>query len=247
MRNEITLLLRGLGDKIDPQISAFLLHGLETGAFDYSIYTEVYDVKIVVNQGNEDTLQQLLDKFKLITRPDVHRVIERCLSLDIEPVKELDEEEEEPQGNLSFIKRTTAFLNRPPKVDPIHLGPFANKRLLDYGPTIDRITDGIASNCQGFSRLEAFIVSWMLTDTFLHTAENKTRLDNFKSAGRVERKCWITQRDEKVRRSHQLVERQEVNLYEPFIVANEKLDFPGDPEASFENILLCRCYMVPVA
>ncbi len=246
MRNEITLLLRGLGDKIDPQISAFLLHGLETGAFDYSIYTEVYDVKIVVNQGNEVTLRRLLDKFKLITRTDVHRVIERCLSLDIEPVKEL-EEEEEPEGNLSFIKRTTQFLNRPPKVDPIHLGPFANKRLLDYGPTIDRITDGIASNCQGFSRLEAFIVSWMITDTFLHTAENRTRLDNFKSAGRVERKCWITQRDEKVRRSHQLVERQEVNLYEPFLVANEKLDFPGDPEASFENILLCRCYMVPVA
>ncbi|MEM8486931.1 MAG: hypothetical protein AAF564_15365 [Bacteroidota bacterium] len=246
MRNEITLLLRGLGDKIDPQISAFLLHGLETGAFDYSIYTEVYDVKIVVNQGNEDTLRRLLDKFKLITRTDVHRVIERCLSLDIEPVKEL-EEEEEPEGSLSFIKRTTQFLNRPPKVDPIHLGPFANKRLLDYGPTIDRITDGIASNCQGFSRLEAFIVSWMITDTFLHTAENKTRLDNFKSAGRVERKCWITQRDEKVRRSHQLVERQEVNLYEPFLVANEKLEFPGDPEASFENILLCRCYMVPVA
>ncbi len=246
MRNEITLLLRGLGDKIDPQISTFLLHGLETGAFDYSIYTEVYDVKIVVNQGNEDALQRLLDKFKLITKPDVHRVIERCLSLDINPVGEF-EEDEAPQQGLSFIKKTTQFLSRPPKVDPIHLGPFANKRLLDYGPTIDRITDGIVSNCKGFSRLEAFIVSWVITDTFLHCAENKTRLDNFKSTGRVERKCWITQRDEKVRRSHQLVERQEVSLYEPFIVANEKLDFPGDPEGSFENILLCRCYMVPVS
>ncbi len=99
MRNEITLLLRGLGDKIDPQISAFLLHGLETGAFDYSIYTEVYDVKIVVNQGNEDTLRKLLDKFKLITRSDVHRVIERCLSIDVEPIQEFEEEEQ----NLSFI------------------------------------------------------------------------------------------------------------------------------------------------
>lgn len=246
MRNEITLLLKGLGDKIDPQISAFLLHGLETGAFDYSIYTEVYDVKIVVNQGNEDTLRRLLEKFKLITKTDVHRVIERCLSVDGEPIDEF-EEEEEPNHNLNFIKKTTQFLNRPPKVDPIHLGPFAKKRLLDYGPTIDRITDGIVSNCHGFSRLEAFIVSWVMTDTFLHTAENKTRLDNFKSTGRVDRKCWITQRDEKVRRSHQMVERQEVSLYEPFIVANEKLEFPGDPEGSFENILLCRCYMVPVS
>ena len=97
MRNEITLLLRGLGDKIDPQISAFLLHGLDSGAFDYSIYTEVYDVKIVVNQGNEETLQKLLDKYKLIMRPDVHRVIARCLTLEGEQVKQFEEEEEETQ------------------------------------------------------------------------------------------------------------------------------------------------------
>ena len=244
MRKEISLLLRGLGDKIDPQISAFLLNGLETGAFDYSIYTEVYDVKIVVNQGNEDDLTRLTEKFKLITTADVYRVIERCLSLDVESVKQFEGERDD---NESFYKRATRFLNRPPKVDPTHLGPFAKKRLLDYGPTIDRITDGIVANARNFSRLEAFILAWVVTDTFLHTAENKTRLDNFKSAGRVEQKCWITQRDEKVRREHQLAERQTVGLYDPFIVDNEKLDFPGDPEASFENILLCRCYMVPVS
>ena len=243
MRKEISLLLRGLGDKIDPQISAFLLNGLETGAFDYSIYTEVYDVKIVINLGNEDVLKKLTEKFKLIMTGEVYRVIERCLSLDIEEIQQFQEDRE---PNESLIKRATRFLNRPPKMDPTHLGPFAKKRLLDYGPTIDRITDGIVSNCRGYSRLEAFILAWMVTDTFLHTAENKSRLDNFKSAGRVDHKCWITQRDEKVRRDHQLVERQQVGLYEPLIVANEKLDFPGDPEGSFENILLCRCYMVPV-
>jgi hypothetical protein len=167
MRNEISLLLRGLGDKIDPQVSAFLLHGLETGAFDYSVYKEVYDVKIVANQGNEDALRQLVDKFRLIMKTDVYRVIQRCLSLDIEQVQQF-EDEEEVGGNI--IKRTTRFLNRPPKFDPALLGPFANKRLLDYGPTIDRITDGIASNCRGFSRLEAFMLAWVVTDTFLHTA-----------------------------------------------------------------------------
>ncbi len=243
MRNEISLLLRELGDKIDPQVSAFLLNGLETGAFDYSIYTEVYDVKIVINKGNEDSLQKLIEKFKLFTTADVFRVIERCLSLDIQEVRQF---EEQRPAKESFFERTTRFLNRPPKVDPVHLGPFAKKRLLDYGPTIDRITDGIVSNCKGFSRLEAFILAWVVTDTFLHCAENKTRLDNFKSAGRVDRKCWITQRDEKVRKEHKLVEKQDVGLYEPFVVANEKLDFPGDPEGSFENILLCRCYIVPL-
>ena len=245
MRNEISLLLRGLGDKIDPQISAFLLHGLETGAFDYSVYTEVYDVKIVINQGNEDALRNLIDKFRLITKDDAFRVIERCLSVDVE--EETYFEEENDDENDSLIKRTARFLNRPPKIDPIDLGPFARKRVLNYGPAIDRITDGIASNCKAFSRLEAFVVAWVVTDTYLHTAENKTRLDNFKSTGRVERKCWITQRDEKVRRAHQLVERQEVGLYEPFVVSDEKMEYPGDPDASFENILLCRCYMVPVS
>lgn len=244
MRKEISLLLRGLGDKIDPQISAFLLNGLETGAFDYSIYTEVYDVKIVVNQGNEDDLVKLKEKFKLITTPGVYRVIERCLSLDVEEVNHFEDDRD---PNESLYKRATRFWSRPPKVDPTHLGPFAKKRLLDYGPTIDRITDGIVASARNFSRLEAFILAWVVTDTFLHTAENKTRLDNFKSTGRVDQKCWITQRDEKVRREHQQVERQQVGLYEPFIVANEKLAFPGDPEASFENILLCRCYMVPVS
>ena len=94
MRNEISLLLRGLGDKIDPQISTFLLHGLETGAFDYSIYTEVYDVKIVINQGNEDELRKLIEKFKLITKGDAFRIIERCLSVDVEEVKQFEDEEE---------------------------------------------------------------------------------------------------------------------------------------------------------
>ena len=244
MRNEIALLLRGLGDKIDPQISAYLLDGLESGAFDYSIYTEVYDVKIVINQGNEDALRKLIEKFKLITRGDTFRVIERCLSVDVEEVNQFEEEEEVGGG---LFKRTTRFLSRPPKVDPVHLGPFARKRMLDYGPTIDRITDGIASNCREFSRLEAFILAWVVTDTYLHTSENKTRLDNFKSAGRVDRKCWITQRDDKVRRPHQLAERQEVSLFEPFRVDDEKMEYPGDPNGSFENILLCRCYMVPVA
>ena len=244
MRKEISLLLRGLGDKIDPQISAFLLDGLETGAFDYSIYTEVYDVKIVINLGNEDVLKQLTEKFKLILSAEVYRVVERCLSLEIEEIKQFEGQRD---ANESFFKRATRFLERPPKVDPLHLGPFAKKRLLDYGPTIDRITDGIVANCRGYSRLEAFILAWMITDTFLHTAENKTRLDNFKSAGKVDQKCWITQRDEKVRRDHQLVERQQVGIYDPFIVANEKLDYPGDPNGSFENILLCRCYMVPIS
>ena len=89
--------------------------------------------------------------------------------------------------------------------------------------------------------------AWLVTDTFLHTAENKTRLENFKSTGKVDRKCWITQRDEKVRRAHQLVERQEVGLYDTFLVSDEKIDYPGDPHGSFENILLCRCFMVPVS
>ncbi|MEZ4701316.1 MAG: hypothetical protein R2834_13350 [Rhodothermales bacterium] len=244
MRHELSLLLRGLGDKIDPQISAFLLNGMETGAFDYSIYTEVYNVKIVINRGNEEALRQLIDKLKLILKMDVHRVISRCLPLDYDPNDELDPDEED---SLGFLKRTTRFLNRPPKIDPIHLGPYAQTRMLDYGPAIDRITDGIASTCRGYSRLEAFVIAWLVTDTFLHTAENKTRLENFKSTGKVDRKCWITQRDEKVRRAHQLVERQEVGLYDSFLVSDEKIDYPGDPKGSFENILLCRCFMVPVS
>ena len=247
MRHELSLLLRGLGDKIDPQVSAFVLNGMETGAFDFSVYTEVYDVKIVINQGNEEDLRHLIDKYKLIVNADVHRVIERTLTLEYDPQTMEPKEEEEDDAEDSLLKRTTRFLNRPPKVSTEHLGAFARKRLLDYGPSIDRITDGIVSTCRGYSRLEAFVIAWMVTDTFLHTAENKTRLDNFKGTGRVDRKVWITQRDEKVRRVHQLVERQEVSIYQPFLVDNQKLDYPGDPKGSFENILLCRCYMVPIS
>ena len=211
MRNEISLLIRGLGDKVDPHVSEFLLNGLETGAFDYSSYKEVYNVQIVVNQGNEDALRQLVEKFKLILKPDAFRIVERCLTLDNDNLQAVEDEADAGGG---IIKRTTRFLNRPSKKTPVSLGPLANKRVLDYGSTIDRITDGIASNCRGYNRLEAFILGWVATDTFLHTAENKTRLDNFKSTGRVDRKCWITQRDEKVRHTHQIAERQEVNLYE---------------------------------
>ena len=229
---------------MDPQISAFLLHGIETGAFDFSVYTDVYDLKIVVNQGNEGAMRQLIEKYKLIFPVQVHRIVEHCLPLDGEVINEFDEPLPDPNDNL--LKKTAKFWNRTPRIDPSTLGPFAKKRLLDYGPTIDRITDGIVSGCPGYSRLEAFIIAWVVTDTFLHTAENKSRLDNFKSTGRVERKCWITQRDEKVRRAHQLIERQEVSVFDPFIVDDEPLLYPGDPRGSFENILLCRCYMLPI-
>lgn len=57
-------------------------------------------------------------------------------------------------------------------------------------------------------------------------------------------RVWISQRDDRVRDAHDRADGQAVGLDEPFVVDDEELDFPGDPNGSPANVANCRCYII---
>ncbi|MCP4394552.1 MAG: phage portal protein [Alphaproteobacteria bacterium] len=54
-------------------------------------------------------------------------------------------------------------------------------------------------------------------------------------------KTWISQRDESVRDSHFIADGQRVKIDELFVVGLTQLMYPGDPIASAEELINCRC------
>jgi uncharacterized protein with gpF-like domain len=60
----------------------------------------------------------------------------------------------------------------------------------------------------------------------------------------VETKTWLAISDDRTRDDHADADGQTVGIDEPFIVGGEEMDYPGDPEASAENVVRCRCTML---
>lgn len=54
-------------------------------------------------------------------------------------------------------------------------------------------------------------------------------------------KSWETQTDGKEREAHRMADHQRVRLNMPYIVDEEPMMFPGDPEGSPHNVCGCRC------
>ena len=57
-------------------------------------------------------------------------------------------------------------------------------------------------------------------------------------------RIWIAAQDERTRDDHADAHGQEVGLEEPFLVGGEQLMYPGDPSASAEQTVRCRCTFV---
>lgn len=57
-------------------------------------------------------------------------------------------------------------------------------------------------------------------------------------------RMWITERDELVRETHRDADGQPQDLYTPFEVGDDLLDFPGDPNGSAAEVINCRCHLV---
>ena len=81
---------------------------------------------------------------------------------------------------------------------------------------------------------------------------NRGSLAAYNRSPVVERKTWLTARDDRVRPTkpghfdHQAADGQTVPKGDPFIVSGEQLQHPGDPSGSAGNIIRCRCAMKPV-
>lgn len=55
------------------------------------------------------------------------------------------------------------------------------------------------------------------------------------------RKVWITNESDRTREDHIDADGQERGLNEMFDVGGERLEYPGDPSGSPENVINCRC------
>jgi HK97 family phage portal protein len=70
--------------------------------------------------------------------------------------------------------------------------------------------------------------------------------ESLKATG-VRRKMWVTAHDERVRESHQQMEGEIVDLDDYFVLpSGARLRFPCDPEGQPEEVINCRCTIVPV-
>lgn len=69
-------------------------------------------------------------------------------------------------------------------------------------------------------------------------------MEQSRVTGRLLRKRWDTERDERVRISHREVDGQVRELGYPFYVDGFPLMFPGDPMGPPETVINCRCDLV---
>lgn len=69
-------------------------------------------------------------------------------------------------------------------------------------------------------------------------------LEQSRVTGRLLRKRWDTERDQRVRESHREVDGETRDLGMPFYVDGFPLMFPGDPMGPPETVINCRCDLV---
>jgi HK97 family phage portal protein len=73
------------------------------------------------------------------------------------------------------------------------------------------------------------------------SASNWSSQQAARRSGLTLKKVWLATEDSRTRPAHAEADGQEVDLDEPFEVGGEKLQYPGDPSGSAENIIQCRC------
>lgn len=71
-------------------------------------------------------------------------------------------------------------------------------------------------------------------------------MEQSRITGRMLRKRWETEHDQRVRASHRDVDGDVVDLTAPFYVGGFPLLFPGDPMGPADEVVNCRCDLVIV-
>lgn len=75
---------------------------------------------------------------------------------------------------------------------------------------------------------------------------NYADVETYKENG-VQRKEWLATMDDRVRDSHAEMDGQVVAVDDPFVTGNgASLQYPGDPDGPAEEVINCRCTILPV-
>lgn len=113
--------------------------------------------------------------------------------------------------------------------------------VLSEGITEGQSIDQIANNIRDVYNM-ASSRSLMIARTETVGAVNGGSELYYESEG-VSEKEWLTARDELVRESHQRLEGESVNVGKSF---SNGLDYPGDQKGGPEEVINCRCTILPV-
>lgn len=145
-----------------------------------------------------------------------------------------------PQAALDFIKGRQNKLAE--TADAIHASV---KEQIEAGgregDTLNELTKRIESVFEGVGSGRAKTIARTETSA----AFGFSQQDAMGRAG-IAQKQWLCSGLPNVRPAHRAANGQTVALEEPFIVAGEELDYPGDDNGSPENVINCRCVSIAV-
>lgn len=108
-------------------------------------------------------------------------------------------------------------------------------------------TEEIARNIRKVSQLTAFRAA-TVARTETHAAATYGSIESVREAERtlgvVMMKEWLATKDDRTRPEHLAADGQQVAMDEKFTIGGEMMDRPGDPSASAENVVNCRCAII---
>jgi HK97 family phage portal protein len=88
--------------------------------------------------------------------------------------------------------------------------------------------------------------SLTIAQTEMNKYVNGGTLAAYRDSGVVQRKVWSTNMDGNERDSHAAADGQSVGLDEKFVVGDDLLDCPSDPNGSAGEVINCRCGMTSI-
>lgn len=79
-----------------------------------------------------------------------------------------------------------------------------------------------------------------ITENEVNKIYNRVNFKDAKFKG-LKKKTWVTEKDDRVRIAHALVDEITIPIDELFLVGGELMNYPCDDSASPQNIVRCRC------
>jgi HK97 family phage portal protein len=144
--------------------------------------------------------------------------------------------------SFKLVREATAYTKETLDNEIVEAVQDAVSAGFDEGETIDQITDRI-NDVYDFA---ASTRAERIARTETASAANAGNQEAMKQTG-VEKKEWLSSRDEKTRETHKEMDGQVVGISEDFVSpSGARLQFPGDPDAPAEERINCRCVPVPV-
>lgn len=113
------------------------------------------------------------------------------------------------------------------------------------GENIYQIRKRVQKVFDGTVRGEAYRAKMIARTETISIANGGSRLA-YEQSKVVEKKEWLSSRDNRVRPSHIQADGQIRGLKEKFVVGGFALDYPGDPNAPPQERIHCRCTMLPI-